>query len=150
MGCFGINSAFNNTHRRFGRQLRLVLPHRRSCVHMVVFSSVLHAKLRWHFLLSCAAIDKSGWMDRWKNLFSEFFSWATFGKEVWEWDSSVYLFFITEMRVGSANIRKIAGTARQGMDTPDSLFFFLSPGGEDERGYRFDAWLGLVCAYGHT
>ena len=64
--------------------------------------------------------------------------------------SSVYLFFITEMRVGSANIRKIAGTARQGMDTPDSLFFFLSPGGEDERGYRFDAWLGLVCAYGHT
>lgn len=64
--------------------------------------------------------------------------------------SSVYLFFITEMRVGSANIREIAGTARQGMDTPDSLFFFLSPGGEDERGYRFDAWLGLVCAYGHT
>jgi len=55
---------------------------------MVVFSSVLHAKLRWHFLLSCAAIDKSGWMDGWKNLFSEFFSWATFGKEVWGWDSS--------------------------------------------------------------
>jgi len=127
---------------------------------MVVFSSVLHAKLRWHFLLSCAAIDKSGWMDG--KISSRNSSHGQhLGKksgngilrimiDLMDLCSSVYLFFITEMRVGSANIRKIAGTARQGMDTPDSLFFFLSPGGEDERGYRFDAWLGLVCAYGHT
>jgi len=127
---------------------------------MVVFSSVLHAKLRWHFLLSCAAIDKSGWMDG--KISSRNSSHGQhLGKksgngilrimiDLIDLCSSVYLFFITEMRVGSANIRKIAGTARQGMDTPDSLFFFLSPGGEDERGYRFDAWLGLVCAYGHT
>lgn len=128
---------------------------------MVVFSSVLHAKLRSPFLLFCAAIDKSGRMDG--KISSRNSSHGQhLGKksgdgilrimiDLIDLCSSVYLFFfITEMRVGSANIRKVAGTARQGMDTPDSLFFFLSPGGEDERGYRFDAWLGLVCAYGHT